>query len=184
MLAKLEECGLIKNLGEAVGNLVARADEVRLGRTVELALGREGSAPSACRAQSSSMRQRAARLFNSCRICHEQHGGAAVELGFDGVEEMAENVAEEGTGGNFEESGAPIGRAVDKDAEVRDVGVVCLPRSVEVEVKAEVTSGALCKLVVVDMRRANVAENVEVWHGDGLAAEHEGHAFCEVEVVE
>eukprot|EP00965_Chrysotila_dentata_P024104 798719-Pleurochrysis_carterae.AAC.1 len=38
MLAHLEERGLVENLGEAVGNLVARAGEVRLGRAVELAL--------------------------------------------------------------------------------------------------------------------------------------------------
>eukprot|EP00965_Chrysotila_dentata_P245291 6206468-Pleurochrysis_carterae.AAC.1 len=37
-LAQLEERGLVENLGEAVGNLVARADEVRLDRAVKLAL--------------------------------------------------------------------------------------------------------------------------------------------------
>eukprot|EP00965_Chrysotila_dentata_P162595 5368745-Pleurochrysis_carterae.AAC.1 len=35
-------------------------------------------------------------LFNSCRVVHEQHGGAAAEFDADGVEEMAEKVAEEG----------------------------------------------------------------------------------------
>eukprot|EP00965_Chrysotila_dentata_P183457 6058204-Pleurochrysis_carterae.AAC.4 len=60
MLAQLEERGLVEqNLGEAVGNLVARANDVRLDRAVELALAeyRGGSTPSACSAQSSSMRQ-------------------------------------------------------------------------------------------------------------------------------
>eukprot|EP00965_Chrysotila_dentata_P220730 6191963-Pleurochrysis_carterae.AAC.2 len=34
LLAQLEKLGLVKNLGKAVGNLVARADELRLDRAV------------------------------------------------------------------------------------------------------------------------------------------------------
>eukprot|EP00965_Chrysotila_dentata_P214098 6188020-Pleurochrysis_carterae.AAC.2 len=36
--AQLGERGLIKNLGEAVGHLIARTDKVRFGRAVELPL--------------------------------------------------------------------------------------------------------------------------------------------------
>eukprot|EP00965_Chrysotila_dentata_P055122 1829138-Pleurochrysis_carterae.AAC.1 len=77
---------------------------------------------------------------------------------------MAEKVAEEGvplginttgcslslagTGGNFEKTRAPIDGAVGKHAEVCDVGVVDFPGSVGVEVKAIVSSDALCELVV------------------------------------
>eukprot|EP00965_Chrysotila_dentata_P115189 3807918-Pleurochrysis_carterae.AAC.3 len=43
---------------------------------------------------------------------------------------------QDGTGGNFEKTRAPIDGAVGKHAEVRDVGVVGLPGSVRVEVKA------------------------------------------------
>eukprot|EP00965_Chrysotila_dentata_P045800 1522103-Pleurochrysis_carterae.AAC.1 len=43
MLAQLEERGLVENLGEAVGNLVARANEVRLDRAVEMALADQTS---------------------------------------------------------------------------------------------------------------------------------------------
>eukprot|EP00965_Chrysotila_dentata_P054048 1793633-Pleurochrysis_carterae.AAC.1 len=69
---------------------------------------------------------------------------------------MAKKVAEEGvqfgsnttgcslslarTGGNFEETRAPIDGAVGKHAEVRNVGVVRLAGSVGVEVKAVVAS--------------------------------------------
>eukprot|EP00965_Chrysotila_dentata_P028175 936616-Pleurochrysis_carterae.AAC.1 len=38
MLAQLEERGLVESLGKADGNLVARANETRLDRAVELAL--------------------------------------------------------------------------------------------------------------------------------------------------
>eukprot|EP00965_Chrysotila_dentata_P160391 5295551-Pleurochrysis_carterae.AAC.1 len=38
MLVHLEECGHVKNLGEAVGQLVAHTDEVRLDQAVEMAL--------------------------------------------------------------------------------------------------------------------------------------------------
>eukprot|EP00965_Chrysotila_dentata_P170945 5642196-Pleurochrysis_carterae.AAC.2 len=38
ILVQLEERGLVKNLGEAVGHLFASADEVRLDRAVELSL--------------------------------------------------------------------------------------------------------------------------------------------------
>eukprot|EP00965_Chrysotila_dentata_P019261 641127-Pleurochrysis_carterae.AAC.1 len=53
-----------------------------------------------------------------------------------------------GTSGNFEKTRAPIDGAVDKHAEVRNVGVVGLPGSAIVEVKAVVSSDALCELVV------------------------------------
>eukprot|EP00965_Chrysotila_dentata_P111078 3671305-Pleurochrysis_carterae.AAC.1 len=78
MLAQLEERGLVKNLGEAVRSLVARANEVRLDRAVELTLA-EIILPALI-----------------VLIAHEQHGGAAAEPGADGVEEMAEKAAEEG----------------------------------------------------------------------------------------
>eukprot|EP00965_Chrysotila_dentata_P184067 6077857-Pleurochrysis_carterae.AAC.1 len=38
VLTQLEEQSLVENLGEAVGHLVARADKVRFGSAVELAL--------------------------------------------------------------------------------------------------------------------------------------------------
>eukprot|EP00965_Chrysotila_dentata_P077376 2554473-Pleurochrysis_carterae.AAC.1 len=95
---------------------------------------------------------------------------------------MAEKVAEEGvllgsnaagcslslagTGGNFEKTRAPSYGAVGKHAEVRDVGVVGLPGSVGVEVKAGlVASDPLCELVLVDFLSAGVAESVEMRHG-------------------
>eukprot|EP00965_Chrysotila_dentata_P255101 6212101-Pleurochrysis_carterae.AAC.1 len=94
MLAHVEERGLVEYLGEAVGNLVARADEVRLGRTVELALA-EAALP-ALVVLSFLRCASVVSLFNSCRIVHKKHGGATAELGADGVEEMAEKVVEEG----------------------------------------------------------------------------------------
>ena len=128
MLAQLEERGLVENLGEAVGHLVACADEVRLDRAVELALA-EVVLP-ALVVLSLLRCASVVSLFNSCRVVHEQHGGAAAELGADGVEEMAEKVAEKrvplgsnttgcslslaGTGGNFEKTRAPIDGAVGK----------------------------------------------------------------------
>eukprot|EP00965_Chrysotila_dentata_P254180 6211789-Pleurochrysis_carterae.AAC.1 len=136
-------------------------------------------------------------LFNSCRVVHEQHSGAAVELCTNGVKEiMAGKVAEDGvplgsniagcslslagTGGNFEESGASIDRAVGKRAEVRDVSMFGLPgTSVEVEVKAVVASDALFELVMVDFLSVSVAKSVKVRHRDGLAAEHKGDVFLE-----
>eukprot|EP00965_Chrysotila_dentata_P153013 5056880-Pleurochrysis_carterae.AAC.1 len=45
-------------------------------------------------------------------------------------------------------------------------------------------SDASCELVVGDFFSASVAESVEVWHGDGFAAEHWGHAFRGLEVVQ
>eukprot|EP00965_Chrysotila_dentata_P077102 2545612-Pleurochrysis_carterae.AAC.1 len=93
MLAQLEERDLVKNLGGAVGHLVARTEEVRLHQAVELALA-EAVLPAlvvlGLRCASVVSLQ-----LNSCRVVHEQHGGAAVNLGADGVEEMAEKVAEE-----------------------------------------------------------------------------------------
>eukprot|EP00965_Chrysotila_dentata_P206797 6183749-Pleurochrysis_carterae.AAC.2 len=82
MLAQLEERGLVKNLGEAVSNLVVNADEVCLDQVVEHALAEEALPALVL-------------LTAACRVVHEQHGGAAVELGTDVVKEMAEKVAEE-----------------------------------------------------------------------------------------
>eukprot|EP00965_Chrysotila_dentata_P222143 6192788-Pleurochrysis_carterae.AAC.1 len=79
---------------------------------------------------------------------------------------------------------APIDGAVGKHAEVRNVCVFNLPESVGVEVKAVVASNAMCELVVVDFLSAGAAESVKVRHGDGLAAEHEGHTIRGVEVSE
>eukprot|EP00965_Chrysotila_dentata_P031113 1036418-Pleurochrysis_carterae.AAC.1 len=79
---------------------------------------------------------------------------------------MAEKVAEEGfplgsnttgcslslagTDSNFEKTRAlTIDGAVGKHAEMRDPGVVGLPGSVGIEVKAVVASDALCEVVVV-----------------------------------
>eukprot|EP00965_Chrysotila_dentata_P131296 4340354-Pleurochrysis_carterae.AAC.1 len=77
---------------------------------------------------------------------------------------MAEKVAEEGvpfgsnttgcslslagTSGNFKKARASIDEAV-KNAEVHDVCVISLPRSVGVEVKTIVASNALCELVLL-----------------------------------
>eukprot|EP00965_Chrysotila_dentata_P002936 95012-Pleurochrysis_carterae.AAC.1 len=97
MLTQLEERGLVKNLGEEVGNLVARADEVRLDRAVEPALA-EVVLPALVvlsLLRCASVVSLFDSVFNSCRVVHEQHGGAAFELGTDGVEQMAEKVAEE-----------------------------------------------------------------------------------------
>eukprot|EP00965_Chrysotila_dentata_P183084 6045842-Pleurochrysis_carterae.AAC.1 len=71
-------------------------------------------------------------LFNSCRVVHEQHGGATAEVGANGVEEMAKKTAEEGVllgsnttgcslslagaGSNFEKTRAPVHGAVGKHA--------------------------------------------------------------------
>eukprot|EP00965_Chrysotila_dentata_P111147 3673482-Pleurochrysis_carterae.AAC.1 len=90
---------------------------------------------------------------------------------------MAEKVAEEGvplgsnktgcsfslagTGGNFKKTRAPVDGAVGKHAKVRNVRVVGLPGSVEVEVKAVVASDAFCELFVVDFLSAGVAESVK-----------------------
>eukprot|EP00965_Chrysotila_dentata_P048550 1610278-Pleurochrysis_carterae.AAC.2 len=78
---------------------------------------------------------------------------------------------------------APVDKAAGKHAKVRDVGVVGLPGSVGVEVKVVVASDTLCELVVVDFLSASVAKSVEIRHGNGLAAKHEGHAFRGIEVV-
>eukprot|EP00965_Chrysotila_dentata_P112161 3708011-Pleurochrysis_carterae.AAC.3 len=93
-MAQLEERDLVKNLGEAVSNLVARADKGRFDRAVKLAL-----AEVVLQALVVLTFFRCASvisLFNSCRVVHEQHEGATVEVGTDGFEEMAENVSEEG----------------------------------------------------------------------------------------
>eukprot|EP00965_Chrysotila_dentata_P250139 6209270-Pleurochrysis_carterae.AAC.4 len=121
-----------------------------------------------------------ASLFNSSRVVHEQHGGAVVELGADGVEEMSEKVAEENflfgsniagrifslpqTGGNFEKARAPIDGAVRRHA-VR--GARCT-----------------CGQSARKRRDASVAESVKVRHGDGLVAEHEGHIVRGGEAVQ
>eukprot|EP00965_Chrysotila_dentata_P056886 1887540-Pleurochrysis_carterae.AAC.1 len=69
MLAQLQERSLVEKLGDAVGKLVAHADEVRLDRAVELALA-EVVIPAlvVLTAQSSSMRQRGqlVRQLQSC----------------------------------------------------------------------------------------------------------------------
>eukprot|EP00965_Chrysotila_dentata_P113679 3757836-Pleurochrysis_carterae.AAC.4 len=120
MLVQLEERGLIENLGEATSNLVARADEVCLYRAVELALAEV--VPPTLVLLSLLRCASVVSLSNSCRV-DEQHGGATDELGADGIEEMAEKVAEEGaplgsnttgcslsltgTGGIFEKTRAP-----------------------------------------------------------------------------
>eukprot|EP00965_Chrysotila_dentata_P196222 6177449-Pleurochrysis_carterae.AAC.1 len=132
MLAQLEKCGLVENLGEAVSSLAARADEVRLDRAVELALA-EVVLP-AFAVLSLLRGAGVVSLFNSCSVIHnhEQHSGATVELGADGVEQMTKQVAEEHvslggyiagcnsslarTGNNFDKAGAPINRAVYKHA--------------------------------------------------------------------
>eukprot|EP00965_Chrysotila_dentata_P144259 4764277-Pleurochrysis_carterae.AAC.1 len=80
-----------------------------------------------------------------------------------------------GTGGNFEKTRTPIDGAVGKHAEVRDLGVVSLTGSVGEEIKAVVASDALCEFIVVEFLSASVAESVEMRHGDGPTAEHEGH---------
>eukprot|EP00965_Chrysotila_dentata_P105197 3474237-Pleurochrysis_carterae.AAC.1 len=101
----------------------------------------------------------------SCRVIHEQHGGATAELGTDGVEEMADKVAEEGvplgsntagcsfsltgTDGNFEKTRASIDGAVAKHAEVIDVNVIGLPGSVGVEVKAVAASERCVNLLLL-----------------------------------
>eukprot|EP00965_Chrysotila_dentata_P091477 3020632-Pleurochrysis_carterae.AAC.1 len=63
-----------------------------------------------------------------------------------------------GTVGNFEKTKDPVDGAVGKHAKVRDIGVVGLPESVGIEVKAVVVGDALCELVVVDFLSASVAE--------------------------
>eukprot|EP00965_Chrysotila_dentata_P079068 2607878-Pleurochrysis_carterae.AAC.1 len=71
MLAHLEERGLVEDLGEAVGNLVIRANEVRLDRAVELALA-EVALP-ALVVLSHLRCASVVSLYNSCRVVHEQH---------------------------------------------------------------------------------------------------------------
>eukprot|EP00965_Chrysotila_dentata_P095949 3170737-Pleurochrysis_carterae.AAC.2 len=139
---------------QAVGNFVARANKVRLDRAIKLLLA-EVVLPA--RVVLNFFRcASVVSLFNNYGVVHEQHGGAAVELGTDDVEEMAEKVAEAcvplgsnttgcslslaGTGGKFEKARALINGAVAKHAEVRDVCVVSLPGSVEVEVMKAVSS--------------------------------------------
>eukprot|EP00965_Chrysotila_dentata_P211797 6186647-Pleurochrysis_carterae.AAC.1 len=81
-------------------------------------------------------------LFNSCGAVHEQHDGAAVKLGVDGVEQMAAKVAKERvsldsntvgcsfglprTSCNLEEAKTPFDRVVGKNAEVCNVCVAGL----------------------------------------------------------
>eukprot|EP00965_Chrysotila_dentata_P198141 6178615-Pleurochrysis_carterae.AAC.1 len=187
MLGQLEGRDFVKKLGEAVSHLVARADEVCLNRAVELALVKE-VLPALVVLCLVLRCASVVSLFNSSRAVHEQHRGAAVEFGTYGVEEMAEKDTEKGvplgsnttgcsfslagTGGNFETARFPINKAVGKDTEKRSVGVVGLPGNVGVEVKAVVSSNALCELVVVDFLSASVLESVEVWYSNSLAAEH------------
>eukprot|EP00965_Chrysotila_dentata_P220933 6192089-Pleurochrysis_carterae.AAC.1 len=91
MLAQLEERGFVKNLVKALGYLTARADKVCFDRAVKLALTEvvlpELVVLSLFRCAS------VISLFNSFRVVYEQYGGAAVELGAYGVEQMAEKVA-------------------------------------------------------------------------------------------
>eukprot|EP00965_Chrysotila_dentata_P008574 279301-Pleurochrysis_carterae.AAC.1 len=110
MVAQLEKCGLIENLGKAVGHLIAHADEVRLGQAAELALA-EVVLPVLV-------------VLTAALSMKKQHSGAAVQLGAEGVAKMAEKVAEEGaplgsnttgcsfslagSGGNFEKARASI----------------------------------------------------------------------------
>eukprot|EP00965_Chrysotila_dentata_P177511 5863902-Pleurochrysis_carterae.AAC.1 len=68
MLAQLEERGLVENLDEAVGNLVARANEVRLDRAVELALAEVVLPALVVAVQSSLMRQRG-QLVQQLQSC-------------------------------------------------------------------------------------------------------------------
>eukprot|EP00965_Chrysotila_dentata_P170611 5632190-Pleurochrysis_carterae.AAC.1 len=121
MLAQLEERGLVKDLAEAVGHLVACADEVRLDEAVELALAKV--VLPALVVLSLLRCASVVSLFNSCRIVHEQHGGPALKLGGEGVEEMGKKVAKKDvslgsntagcnfnlarTGGKFEKTRAP-----------------------------------------------------------------------------
>eukprot|EP00965_Chrysotila_dentata_P003142 102686-Pleurochrysis_carterae.AAC.1 len=72
MLAQLEERGLVKS-GEAVGHLVACADEVRLDRAVELALA--AAVLPALVVLSLLQCASVISLFNSCRVVHKQQGG-------------------------------------------------------------------------------------------------------------
>eukprot|EP00965_Chrysotila_dentata_P236391 6201280-Pleurochrysis_carterae.AAC.13 len=109
-----------RNLGEAVDPFVARGNEVRLDRAVELSLAKV-LAPALV-----VLTRRHGQLFNSCTVIHGQHGGAAVMLGANGVKQMGEKIAKErvppgsntagcsfsstGTISNLEEAGAPMGR--------------------------------------------------------------------------
>eukprot|EP00965_Chrysotila_dentata_P252530 6210733-Pleurochrysis_carterae.AAC.1 len=143
MLAQLEKRGLVENLGEAFSNLVACTDEVRLDRAIELALA-EVVLPVRV----------ALRVFLEAPAW-SAYRGFAVELGANDVEQVARKIAEEGvsligsntassslslarTGSDFEELGAPVYGTVDKDTQVRYVGVVGLSGCVGVDVEAMV----------------------------------------------
>eukprot|EP00965_Chrysotila_dentata_P007227 234669-Pleurochrysis_carterae.AAC.4 len=75
MLAQLEKRGFVKNLGEAVGHLVACVDEVRLARAViELALA-EAAFP-ALAVLSLLQGACVVSLLYNRKIVHEQHNSA------------------------------------------------------------------------------------------------------------
>eukprot|EP00965_Chrysotila_dentata_P073952 2442031-Pleurochrysis_carterae.AAC.9 len=143
MLAQLEEPGLIKNLGEAVGHFVARADEARLNESSRRAGTRGGSNSSICSdAQSSSMRQ------------DDDREGCREERVLLGCNTAGCSLSLEGTGGDIEKARALTDRAIGKHAKSRNVRVVGLLGDVEVEVTAVVACDALFELVVADFLSA------------------------------
>eukprot|EP00965_Chrysotila_dentata_P015923 526989-Pleurochrysis_carterae.AAC.1 len=93
VLAQLKKRGLLEKISQAVGHLVTRADKACLDRAFELALAK--AVLPALVVLSLLRNFGVASLFNSCRAGHEQDSGAAVELGANGVKQMAQKDAKE-----------------------------------------------------------------------------------------